>query len=88
MAEDKEMEREAERGGETNTVSKHNSGETEKGAPPEDLVERKTASSDVVKGKEEQRSAQTCRVYTRYHPHLITDKSGPSPMVPLPLGET
>ena len=59
MEEEKETEQEVGGGGETDAVSEHNRAETEWGAPPEELVERKSASSDVVKGKEEQRSAQT-----------------------------
>ena len=69
-------------------MSEHNGGEIELEALTGELVERKTASSDFVNGKEESRSAQMCRVSTKYHPHLISDKSRPSPMVPPSHGET
>ena len=39
---------------ETDAVFEHNGGEAERGALPEELVERKTGSSDVVEKKEEQ----------------------------------
>ena len=41
------------------TVSDHNNKETEQGAPPEELAERKTGSSNVMEEKEEQYGAQT-----------------------------
>jgi hypothetical protein len=44
---------------ETDVVSEHNVGETKRGAPPEELVERKIAISDVVEKKGEQRGTQT-----------------------------
>ena len=59
MEEEKETEREAGREGETDALSEHNGGETERGAVPEELVERKPASSDVVEEKEGQRGART-----------------------------